>query len=486
MAASIYDLSVTAASNTTIDGTDVSGATGKVKDGDNVMRSLGAYDAQFVDDLGAVNTVGGTGDVITVTLSSGFTAYATGQIFRFIAGAANTTNVTVNVNSIGAKAIRKISGGTDVALAAGDIAAGETYTVIYRASANAAAGAWVLVSLPAVAATSSTLGTVGLTQLGLAYNVGIASSVGSSALTVSLKGADGNDPSASNPVVIPFRNATLATGTPVMRTVTAATSIVVASTKTLGTSSGVAFRLWVLAVDTGSGIELGLVNCLSGTSIMALSSSDLYSPTATPGNSAQVIYTTSGQTSKPICVLGYLDFSSGEATAGTWATAADRIQVRNLGTKLPGDRVQLQRTDTGAVATGTTVVPIDDTIPQNTEGDQYMTQAITPSCAANILRATASGTYSNSGAANGNFVQALFRDSTASALAAANFILPASTGPGLFLTDKSVLAASTSTTTFKVRAGYQVAGTTTFNGSSAARQFGGVYNSFIQVEEIMA
>lgn len=142
---SIYDLSVTAASNTTIDGTDVSGATGKVKDGDNVMRSLGAFMAQELQDLGAVNTVGGTGDAITVTLSSGITAYATGQTFRFIAGAANTTAVTINVNSIGAKAIRKISGGTDVALSAGDLAQGETYTVIYRSAANSAAGAWVLV-----------------------------------------------------------------------------------------------------------------------------------------------------------------------------------------------------------------------------------------------------------------------------------------------------------------------------------------------------
>lgn len=156
MAASIYDLSTTAASNTTVDGTDVSGATGKVKDGDNVMRSLAAFMAQELDDLGAVNTVAGTGDAITVTLSSGIAAYATGQIFRFIASAANTTNVTMNVNSIGAKAVRKISGGTDVALVAGDLAAGETYTVRYSSTANAAAGAWVLVGSSAFAFSKGT------------------------------------------------------------------------------------------------------------------------------------------------------------------------------------------------------------------------------------------------------------------------------------------------------------------------------------------
>src|SRR5205085_9742305 len=66
------------------------------------------------------------------------------------------------------------------------------------------------------------------------------------------------------------------------------------------------------------------------------------------GNSAQVIYTTSGQTTKGICILGYLDFSSGEATAGTWATAPDKIQVFKPGTPLPGDIVQTQRNVTGA------------------------------------------------------------------------------------------------------------------------------------------
>lgn len=154
--ASIYDLSATAASNTTIDGTDVSGSTGKIKDGDNVMRSLGAFSAQFIKDTGAVNTVAGTGDAITVTLSSSITAYATGQMFRFIAGAANTTAVTLNVNGIGVKAIRKISGGTDVALVSGDILAGDTYTVIYRASANAAAGGWVMIGVASLASYLTT------------------------------------------------------------------------------------------------------------------------------------------------------------------------------------------------------------------------------------------------------------------------------------------------------------------------------------------
>ena len=45
-------------------------------------------------------------------------------------------------------------------------------------------------------------------------------------------------------------------------------------------------------------------------------------------------------------------------------------------TKLPGDMVQRVNTQTGAVATGTTLLPNDDTIPQNTEGTEFMTLAV--------------------------------------------------------------------------------------------------------------
>jgi hypothetical protein len=73
-------------------------------------------------------TVGGTADVITLTLVPALTAYAAGQRFSFIASGANTTNVTVNVNGLGAKAVTK--NGT-TALAAGDIASGAIVDMIY-------------------------------------------------------------------------------------------------------------------------------------------------------------------------------------------------------------------------------------------------------------------------------------------------------------------------------------------------------------------
>lgn len=73
-------------------------------------------------------TGGGTADVITITVTPAITAYAAGQMFSFIASGANTTNVTINVNSVGAKAITK--NGT-TALVAGDIPSGEVVSIVY-------------------------------------------------------------------------------------------------------------------------------------------------------------------------------------------------------------------------------------------------------------------------------------------------------------------------------------------------------------------
>lgn len=75
-----------------------------------------------------VGTVGGTADVITLTVSPAIAAYAAGQTFRFIASGANTTNVTVNISALGAKAVTK--NGT-TALAAGDIPSGMMVEITY-------------------------------------------------------------------------------------------------------------------------------------------------------------------------------------------------------------------------------------------------------------------------------------------------------------------------------------------------------------------
>ncbi len=84
-------------------------------------------------------------DSYAITLSTAPSAYATGQLFHFKANTANTGAATLNVNSLGAKTIKKQH---DTDLADNDIESGSIVTVIYDGtnfqmtsqSANAAAG----------------------------------------------------------------------------------------------------------------------------------------------------------------------------------------------------------------------------------------------------------------------------------------------------------------------------------------------------------
>jgi hypothetical protein len=78
---------------------------------------------------GATNiaTVSGT-DTLTGSLTPALTAYATGNLFSFIAANTNTGATTINLNSLGAKSITK-QGST--ALSAGDLVSGRVYLIEY-------------------------------------------------------------------------------------------------------------------------------------------------------------------------------------------------------------------------------------------------------------------------------------------------------------------------------------------------------------------
>src|SRR3990167_7166570 len=86
---------------------------GQVQDGDGVYYP----------------TVGGTGDAITLSGgTAAITAYGAGQRFQFIAGSANTGATTVNVDTVGAKSIKR----RDLtALSAGDIIASALVEITY-------------------------------------------------------------------------------------------------------------------------------------------------------------------------------------------------------------------------------------------------------------------------------------------------------------------------------------------------------------------
>ena len=151
-----------------------------------------------------------------------------------------------------------------------------------------------------------------------------------------------------------------------------------------------------------------------------------------------------------------------------------------------GKVLQMVYVYTGAYATGSTTMPFDDTIPQNTEGNEVMTLAITPTSASSKLLINVD--VCGSSDVQGNWTAALFRDSTADALTATQVKASNVTADQNDHCHLSWVAdsSSTSATTFKVRCGQHNAGAWYFNGENGSRLFGGVANSGITIMEISA
>ena len=144
---SIYDWSTTAGSNTTVAGVSI--AEGMSPAGvNNAIRGQMADLKKWQLDIGGSLVSGGSANAQTLTTLSAPAAYADGMLFTFVAGFSNSGAATLNVNAVGAKAIRKHNRGdsADVALVSGDIRASGVYMVAYDESANTAAGAWILLN----------------------------------------------------------------------------------------------------------------------------------------------------------------------------------------------------------------------------------------------------------------------------------------------------------------------------------------------------
>ena len=159
--------------------------------------------------------------------------------------------------------------------------------------------------------------------------------------------------------------------------------------------------------------------------------------------------------------------------------AAAAIATTKLGA---GAIVQVVNTLNVASTTGTTLLPQDDTIPQSSEGTEFMTLAITPTNTNNILIVDVVAYMSST--AVGYMSVGLFQDSTANALSATATGLFAANSTATVPLQYKMTAGTTSSTTFKVRLGANLSGTVRINGRDGARVFGGVGSSSITITEI--
>lgn len=411
---------------------------------------------------------------------TGLTGGADGRVMMIVNTGSNA--IVLKDGSASSTAANRFDFGADVTLASKNAAIIQYDTTDSR---------WKLLAATAGAAVAD--GAVTAPKLSAAaagghiINGKLVYSVAGSALTIAVKNLAGNDPSAADPVWMRVRDTTASTDAADWMKLTAALSLVVSSGSSMGAASATAFRLWTVLFNDGGTPRLGIINCLSGTDIYPLAAWPIASSTAEGGagaaDSAHTFYTDTAVTSKPYAVLGYASWESGLVTAGAWAAAPTRARMFVGEVPLPGAVISTARVVDAAVATGTTISPLDDTIPQNTEGDQYQSITVTPKSASNLLRVSAMLHLASSSI--NNFTVALFRDSGANALVA--YLARNQDASDFFQTSVHylLLAGATTSTAFKTRAGASLAGTTTYNGRSGGRLMGGVVGSYISVDEIM-
>ena len=145
--------------------------------------------------------------------------------------------------------------------------------------------------------------------------------------------------------------------------------------------------------------------------------------------------------------------------------------------------VQVVNTTTGAYTSGTTVIVTDNTIATSSEGNAIpnLDTEITPSNALNILLFDLN-LFCGTNASTHTAQMSVFQDSDTDALATTSEFQTNSYGMTNMTLMFSMVAGTTSATTFKVRAGSDT-GTFGFNGTTG-QMFGGKGVSTLRVMEI--
>jgi hypothetical protein len=323
----------------------------------------------------------------------------------------------------------------------------------------------------------------GLGRLNLQLNASVASGL----LTVAVKAANtGADPTSANPVAIPFRDATLANGDPVVVQVTSALSINTnAVGASLGTQNGVPFRLWIVAFNNAGTPVLALWHSGAGASAPAINPLDETSLPSTTGigaaaNAAGTFYTPNGTnlSSKAFRIIGYAEWGSGLAAAGNYTSAPTKLQLFGPGVRKPGDVVQKVY---GTTSTATNVSSTTKTV-------TALLVALTPTSPANLVQVSADGFLNTaSGAGTGTPCLAqLYRGTTGSPIGNLCSQDTGTSGSGSCGTHNFALdnPQTTSSTTYGVMIFYAAgtAGTVTFLGTGNSV---GTNSGVIVSEEIM-
>lgn len=293
--------------------------------------------AQFAAQQTYVASSGGGANAFTVVVPNiNQASDLLGVPIRVFMSASNSGAATLAVSNgattvVPATAIQKPTTGGLSALTGSEIAAGQISTFMWDGSV-----------FELVSPNLSTSTTQSQSGFVVATNLQINASINSNQLTVSLAAANsGSTPSVANPILVPFRDTTIANGDPAWVTLTGASSLTIGSGSTMGCVNAQMCRLWIVGMNNGGSLALCAFNALSGYSVAPINEGALQSSAAgtSGGSSAQTYYCNASLlTNKAVRILGYVEIQ--ESTAGQWSTGPTFVQLFGPGVKRPGDVVQ--------------------------------------------------------------------------------------------------------------------------------------------------
>jgi hypothetical protein len=307
-------------------------------------------------------------------------------------------------------------------------------------------------------------------------NVGMTEAVSTNALTITLTGKDGNAPSSTNIVSAAFRSTIGTNATYNVRKVSSSKTITVPATASLGFSASEVGYIYRYLLDDGTNIQLGVAKR------HLFDESRLHAVTAISASAtdANVLYGGTANGTSAVRMIGRGQITA-SGTAGNWSVVSSRIDPWMPGMKKTGDIVQTIRATTTAVTTSASVIAKDDSIPQLSEGETFLTGTIVGTSEANKFEVFSNLLLSTS--AGSSLILALFR-SGANALKAYAHNVGANNIMNFAQMDYvESVPTSTATTTYVIRGGPVSAGAVTMNGESSARILGGAASSFIEIIE---
>lgn len=153
-------------------------------------------------------------------------------------------------------------------------------------------------------------------------NLGLASSVGASALTIAVKTSAGADASSNDPIFVNFRNATATTGQHSTVSITGALSVVISSGSTLAQRNSIASYIYIYLINNAGTAELAVSRTLFDDGSIVTTTAE---GGAGAADSASTIYSTSARSNVALRMIGRL--LNTQTTAGTWASAGTELSI---------------------------------------------------------------------------------------------------------------------------------------------------------------